>query len=110
VFLAIMRYLEGQGQGYDVAAVGAYAATKALMERFGCPVRLVADQLDQVLPPEARPEVDATMARLVAGGWKPDRAKLLAKALVARRLGLSVPDTLAPLDPEDAPAAVMALH
>jgi hypothetical protein len=109
VFLAIMRYLEGQGWNYEAAAAGAYQGTKDLMKRLGGPVRLVADQaLD--LPPEARPEVDATMARLVSGGWKPDKARLLAKALVARRLGLPVPEALAPLDPEDAPAAVTALH
>ncbi|MFZ5585976.1 MAG: hypothetical protein ACOZHQ_08620 [Thermodesulfobacteriota bacterium] len=105
-----MRYLEGQGRDHESATTGAYAATKALMARFGGPVRLLADQAEPYLPPEARPEVDATMARLVAGGWKPDKARLLAKALVARRLGLPVPEALAPLDPKDAPAVVTALH
>jgi len=91
VFLAIMRYLESQGIAYESATVGTYQATKALMERFGGPVQLVAEQIEQILPLEAQPEVDATIARLVAGSWKPERAKLLAKAIVARRLGLAMP-------------------
>ncbi|MFZ5587855.1 MAG: hypothetical protein ACOZHQ_18210 [Thermodesulfobacteriota bacterium] len=38
MFLAIMRYLEGQGRDHESATTGAYAATKALMARFGaCP-------------------------------------------------------------------------
>lgn len=109
VFLAIMRYLEAQSIASEVAAAGAHHATKAMMARIGGPVQLIADQAEPDLPPEAQNEVDATTARLVAGGWQPDRARVQAPFLVARRLGLAGPNSIVPLDPAETTAAVTAL-
>ncbi|MBI4799660.1 MAG: hypothetical protein HY794_13235 [Desulfarculus sp.] len=63
---------------------------------------LTADPPPPAMPPDAQAEVVATAGRLVADGWSPDQARLLAPALACRRLGLPAP-------PEPAlPSAVLA--
>lgn len=83
-----MTHFEVKGHSHPEAEALAYATVKALMERHGGPVGFAEDPSPPDLPDQAMPEVEATAQRLVAGGWQADKAALLARLIVARRLGL----------------------
>jgi|GEM_PF-5312020 len=91
--VALAAHHQAQRHDADGALLTACRAVRdALVEGGELAALLTADPPPPAMPSEAQgEEVDGTVARLMAGGWEPAKARLLAPALVARRLGLPEP-------------------